>query len=119
VELERFYGAYRKYGKDWRKVCLELTAQPLRLDVLFSTGHGVVGAAQPTKSNFSTPSFKESPLLSVSKQRARSYSAGIKMLANKLIIAISIAVLSSPALLCNFHVHFSLMDAFVTIKLLD
>jgi len=23
-ELERFYGAYRKYGKDWRKVCLEL-----------------------------------------------------------------------------------------------
>jgi len=23
-ELERFYGAYRKYGKDWRKVHLEL-----------------------------------------------------------------------------------------------
>jgi hypothetical protein len=21
-ELELFYGAYRKYGKDWRKVCL-------------------------------------------------------------------------------------------------
>jgi hypothetical protein len=20
-ELERFYGAYRKHGKDWRKVC--------------------------------------------------------------------------------------------------
>jgi hypothetical protein len=23
-ELERFYSAYRKYGKDWRKVCFEL-----------------------------------------------------------------------------------------------
>lgn len=21
-ELERFYEAYRKYGKDWKKVCL-------------------------------------------------------------------------------------------------
>jgi hypothetical protein len=21
-ELKRFYGAYRKYGKDWKKVCL-------------------------------------------------------------------------------------------------
>ena len=29
-ELERFYGAYRKYGKDWRKVCLELIQTKLR-----------------------------------------------------------------------------------------
>lgn len=29
-ELERFYSAYRKYGKDWRKVCFELIWTELR-----------------------------------------------------------------------------------------